>query len=96
MKGLGLQEQRNVLGALQFLRVRTGGWKPLAKALGFASSTMLNVKKGHRGVSASMAFRVSRLTAVPFDDLLDGKYPPAGACPHCGRGVEGATGGSQT
>jgi hypothetical protein len=65
--------------------VRTGGWKPLAKALGFAASTMINVKKGTKGVSASMAFRVARLTAVPFDDLLAGKYPPVGACPHCGH-----------
>ena len=88
MKGLTLQEQRNVLAALRFLRVRTGGWKPLAKALGFASSTMRNVKKGTKGVSASMAFRVSRLTTVPFDELLAGKYPPEGACPHCGHVAE--------
>ena len=86
MKGLSLQEQRNVMAALRFLRVRTGGWKPLAKALGFSASTMINVKKGVNHVSASMAFRVARLTAVGFDDLVAGKYPPEGACPHCGRG----------
>ncbi len=85
MKGLTPQQQRHVLGALRFMRVRTGGWKPLAKALGFAPSTILNVKKERKAVSVNMAFSVARLACVPFDDLLAGKYPPPGACPHCGR-----------
>jgi hypothetical protein len=83
--GLTREEQEHVLTALRFLRVRAGGWKALAKVLGFASSTMINVKKGVNGVSASMAFRVARLAAVPFDDLLAGRYPVRGACPHCGH-----------
>jgi len=33
-----------------------------------------------------MAFRVARLAQVWIDDLLDGKYPVKGMCPHCGRG----------
>jgi DNA-binding XRE family transcriptional regulator len=83
--GLTPKEQENVLVALRFIRVRAGGWKPLAKALGFASSTMINVKKGNKGVSASMAFRVARLVVVPMEDLLAGKFPEPGTCAHCGR-----------
>jgi prepilin signal peptidase PulO-like enzyme (type II secretory pathway) len=88
MKRLTAQEQENVRVALRFLRIRTGGWKVLSKVLGFAMGSMINVKKKRVPVSVNLAFQVSRLTMVPFDDLLAGKYPPAGACPHCGHGVE--------
>ena len=86
MIGLNEQEQQNVIAALRFLRIRIGGWLPLAKALGFAVGTMVNVKKGHAPVTVAMAFAVSRMVTVPFDDLLAGKYPVDGTCPHCGRG----------
>lgn len=85
MTGLTETEQEHVLVALRFLRTRAGNWKTLAKGLGFASSTMRNVKKGLKRVSASMAFRVARLAGVSVDDLLAGKFPPTGTCPHCGR-----------
>ena len=85
MKGLTDQEQDNVRSALHFLRVRTGGWAPLAKVLGFSSDTLVSVKKRKLGVSVNMAFQVSRLVMVPFDDLLAGKYPAPGTCPYCGH-----------
>ncbi len=39
---------------------------------------------GHGPASASMAFRLARLANVTVDDLLTGKFPPPGICPHCG------------
>jgi hypothetical protein len=79
-------EQANVLAALYFLRVRIGSWRLLAKALGFEKTTMFNVKKGVNEVSINMAYRVSRLASVSFDDVTSGRYPVPGTCPHCGRG----------
>ena len=38
-----------------------------------------------RPVSADMAFRVARAAGVPIDDVLGGKFPPPGTCPHCGH-----------
>lgn len=35
-------------------------------------------------VSASLAFRVARVAAVPVGDVVSGAYPPGGACPRCG------------
>ncbi len=88
MKRLTSEEQEHVRVALRFLRIRTGGWKVLSKVLGFAMGSMINVKKKRVPVSVNLAFQVSRLTMVPFDDLIAGKYPPPGACPHCGHGAE--------
>ena len=85
-KGLTQAEQDHVLEALRFLHLRVGNWKTLAKALGVEFSTMRNVKKGTNPVSVNMAFKVSRLAEVPFDDVTAGRYPVEGMCPHCGRG----------
>lgn len=77
-------EQAHARAALCFLRARCGGWEPLAKLLRVKEPTVRNVAQG-RTVSASLAFRVARLVKITVDDLLVGKYPPAGACPHCGH-----------
>jgi len=86
VRGLSPEQQANVLEALRFLRIRVGTWKLLAKGLEFQGSTMKNVMKGINPVSVSMAFRVARMAAVPFDDVVTGRYPVKGTCPHCGRG----------
>jgi hypothetical protein len=78
-------EHAHTLAALRFLRVRVGNWALLAKALGFEKNTMFNVKKGTNEVSTNMAYRVSRLAGVPFDDVTSGRYPVKGMCPHCGH-----------
>lgn len=78
-------EQEHVRRALRFLRFRAGGWKPMAAALGFKRKTLTNVSEGD-GVSPNMAFRVARLAGVTFEDVIGGKWPPQGACAHCGRG----------
>ena len=85
---LSAAEQENALTAIHFLRERVGSWKLLAKALGFEPYTIRNVKKKLKGVSINMAYCVARLAAVPFDDVVAGRYPVPGTCPHCGRGPE--------
>jgi hypothetical protein len=76
-------EQTNVRTALRFLRARCGGWQPLARALRFKATYLAKVGT-ERVPSASMALRIARLAQVGVDELLAGKYPPAGTCPHCG------------
>lgn len=84
MSDLTNQEAANVRAALQFLRVRLGGWSSVAKALKFKEITLKHVASG-RTVSASLTMRVAKLVGVGIDDLLAGKFPPPGTCPHCGN-----------
>ena len=72
--------------ALHHLRSRLGTWRALSHALGFEKSTMRNVRKGVNDVSVNMAFAVAKVAMVPFDDVVTGKFPVKGMCPHCGRG----------
>jgi hypothetical protein len=72
-------ERTNVLAAVRFLRARCGGWKPLVKAIGFSRVT-LSVRP-----SPAVAFRMARLAGVGVDDVLTGRFPPPGTCPHCGH-----------
>jgi hypothetical protein len=71
-------EQKNVRAALVFLRARTGGWKPLAKAL---HTHPLTLSQRKLPISASLAVRVARLASVGVDDVLGGKYRPPGRAP---------------
>jgi hypothetical protein len=85
MSDLTLKEQKHVRVALRLLRLRSGGWTPLAKVLHFEAGTLEKVASGRRVVSARLAFIVSRFVDMPMDDLLTGKYVPVGTCPHCGH-----------
>ena len=82
---LTLTEQKHVRTAIWSLRVRVGGWTPLAKALRFQYDTVQKVAAGARAVTAGMALRVARFAGVSIDDLLAGNYTPPGTCPHCGH-----------
>jgi plasmid maintenance system antidote protein VapI len=77
-------EQGHVRTALHFLRARCNGWRPLAKVLGTKHLTVARIARG-RPVTPTMAFRIARLANVGVDDVLAGRFPPAGACPHCGH-----------
>ena len=79
MSDLTADEQRNVRAALRFLRVRCGGAELLAKSLRVDRRTL------NRPPSASIAIRVARLAGIGVDDVLMGKFPPVGVCPHCGH-----------
>jgi plasmid maintenance system antidote protein VapI len=81
---LTAKEQANVRAALRFLRVRAGRLDTFAKALRYERATLRRVLAGSDGVSPAMAFRVARMASVGVDDVLTGKYPPPGTCPHCG------------
>ena len=87
MSDLSREEQTNVRTALRFLRARCGGWAQLAKVLGFKPSTLTNMGP-KRGMTPTMAFRVARLAKVGVDDVLAGRFPPPGTCPHCGHCAE--------
>ncbi len=74
--------------ALRFLRTRCGTWAAVSKALRFGESTVANVVVGRRGVSPTIAFRVARFAKVSVDDVLTGRFPAPGTCPHCGHRAE--------
>jgi hypothetical protein len=81
---LTAEEQARVRVALRYLMARGGGVAGIAPALGFKRRTIANVRDGQT-VSVTLAFRVARFATVSLEDLLAGKFPPAGVCPHCGR-----------
>ncbi len=81
---LTAEEQRHVKAALRFLRIQHGGWAALAKALRYR---MKSLNDG-RPASARLVLRLARVAGAPVDDVLAGRWPPPGACPHCGRGAE--------
>jgi hypothetical protein len=85
MNDLTDEEQEHVRVAIRFLRIRFGKAMLLAKALGFKDSSIRRVLGGHDMVSPTMVMRVARLAQVGMDDLLAGKYPVNGMCPHCGH-----------
>lgn len=80
---LSKEEQANVRTALRFLHSRCGGWEALATAMCFNKDTFYRLSS--RPITAAIAFRVARFAQVSIDDLLAGKYPAVGACPHCGH-----------
>jgi hypothetical protein len=73
------EEAKNARTAIRFLKARCGGAKNLAKALR-VDRTTLNTTP-----SPTTIFRIAKLAGVGVDDVLTGKYPPAGTCPHCGH-----------
>ena len=87
---LTAEEQEHVRAALRFLRTRHGSLEELAKALLYKHRALENMAYGGRP-SAGLAVRLARLAGAPVDDVLGGRYPPPGTCPHCGRGPEVAS-----
>ena len=83
-------EQTRVRAALRFLRARCGGWANLAKILGFAEDTLGKVANERKPATPVLAFRVARFVKLGVDDVLAGRFPPPGTCPHCGH-CAGAT-----
>jgi hypothetical protein len=82
---LDAKEQANVRTALRFLRARCGRWAAVAKALRFGRTTVANAAGGDIVASAALAVRVAKLAGVGVDDVLRGRFPPPGTCPHCGH-----------
>ncbi len=79
MVDFSADEMANLRKALNFLRIRCGGWVPLAKALRLTRACLQQ-----RKISARVAVRLARFAGVALETVLAGKYPPAGTCAHCG------------
>lgn len=77
-------EQEHVRKALRFLRVRLGGWEPLATAMQANTNTVWRVTHGGP-VSAGIALRAARVAGVGVEEVLSGPWPMQGTCPHCGK-----------
>lgn len=81
-------EVESVRLALRFLRTRLGGSAKLAAALKVRRA-LVDKFCGARGrPSAAIAIRAARVAGVTVENVLNGSWPPAGACPHCGRGKD--------
>ncbi len=79
------KEQAHVRAALHFLHLRARTWAPLGKALGFDQVSLSNIANGHRAVTAKVVLRIARFAGVGLDDVLSGRFPAPGTCPHCGH-----------
>ncbi len=66
------KEQTNVRAALAFLRLRCGGWGPLAKLVKFKDTSLGAIHGGDKIVSPTLAFRIARIAKVGMDDGVDG------------------------
>lgn len=85
MKYLALNEQKAVRTTLMVFRARIGGWKPLAKLLGYEAESLGKVVTGRRGVTFDLALRLAYFLDMPVDDVIGGKYIPTATCPKCGH-----------
>ena len=65
--------------AARFLHARMGRWSNVAKALRVGRTT------ARQASTPTLAFRLARVAGVGVDDVLSGKYPLPGVCPHCGQ-----------
>jgi hypothetical protein len=83
---LNVKEQANVLAALHFLHAKIGSWARVAKIVKNKRSSLRRARAGQRirGMRG-LARRISAVVGVPVGDVLAGRFPPPGTCPHCGR-----------
>jgi hypothetical protein len=80
------EERTNASAAIRFLAKRHGTVGKLTLAMGAKRRTVLAAMSRRRcAVSAGLALRAARVAGVPLEDVLAGRWPVAGACPHCGR-----------
>lgn len=79
------EEVVSVRAALHYLHLRCGTWELLAKVLRFNANTLCNVAGGHKSVNATLVVRLAKFANVRVDDLLEGRFPAPGTCPHCGH-----------
>jgi hypothetical protein len=79
------EEQEATRVAIRFLAKRFGSFKKLSTSMR-ANVATVELAASKRGtVSAGIALRVARAAGVPLEDVLAGRFPAKGACPHCGR-----------
>jgi len=78
------EEQAHVRAALRVLKIRFGGWRPLASALRAKQPTVRHAAHTKKP-SAGLALRAARLAGVPLEEMLRGAWPKKGECPMCGH-----------
>jgi hypothetical protein len=72
--------------ALKALAIRYGGWTKLARRMRVSSNTLTGAMfKKRKGVGPGIALEVARTAGVNVDDVISGRFPEPGTCPHCGR-----------
>jgi hypothetical protein len=79
------KEVAHVRAALRFLRLRCGSWATLARALRFHETTLTKAAGGQKPATATLAVRIAKFARVGVDDVLSGRFPSPGTCPHCGH-----------
>jgi hypothetical protein len=80
------REAANVRLALRFLRTRMGGAEKLAAALNKMKTKLVEKFCAAKGRPiAGLAIRAARVARASVEDFLNGAWPAAGACPHCGH-----------
>ena len=79
------EEQANVKRAFLVLRQRLGSQAALAGALKVNLHTLHWYGQRRGRPTAGVALRAARLAKVAVEELLAGRWPIEGACPHCGR-----------
>lgn len=78
------EESTNVLIALEYMVARVGGGQALAYRMGIDRTCVRRALKERPTPGAVIAWELSRVAQVPVEDIIAGKYPPPGSCPHCG------------
>jgi DNA-binding XRE family transcriptional regulator len=63
---------------------RTGSIQALAYKMGIDRTTLGHAMKGRPAPGIALALEVARVAGVTIDDVLAGRFPPPGSCPHCG------------
>lgn len=79
------EEHANVRTAVRFLRIRLGSAAKLASALKVSQKVVDKACAARGRPSAALAIRAARLAGASVEEVLCGRWPLAGACPHCGR-----------
>jgi hypothetical protein len=82
---LSKQEQQHVRAALRFLRARMGDWKTVSKVVRASDSSLRRIASGDRAPGTTLTFRIAKFAKVGVDDVLTGRFPEPGTCPHCGH-----------
>jgi hypothetical protein len=78
---LSPEEQARAKAALRFLAKRHGGKARLAKAMRSTLGAVAHALSARGTVSAGLMLRAARVASVPLEDVLSGKWPPAGGVP---------------
>lgn len=83
--GIPESQRVHVARAMLFLARRHGNQKQLAAAMGISERSVARASAPRGRATAWLVMALAEFVGVSVDDLLKGKWPPKGACPHCGR-----------